>query len=55
MCRRPEHLTPHAQVLVADLFRQITRALADEYGCDPAEIRVGPVDFFAPDPEPETT
>lgn len=54
MCQGPEHLTPRARVLVAELLTQIATTLAAEYGCDPAEVRIGPVDFLAPDPEPET-
>ena len=45
MCR--VDLTPRAELLVADLLGQIVEALAAEYGCDPADVRVGPVDFGA--------
>ena len=45
MCR--VDLTPRAEVLVADLLGQIVAALAAEYGCDPADVTVGPVDFGA--------
>jgi hypothetical protein len=40
-------LTPRAELLVADLLRQIVEVLAAEDGCDPADVRVGPVDFGA--------
>lgn len=50
MCRGAEGLTPRVAELVADLLGQMAARLAEEYGCDPSEIRVGPVDIG---PEPE--
>lgn len=41
--------TPRAAALVADLLDQLIVALAAEDGCDPSEVRVGPVDFGGAD------
>lgn len=43
MCR--SSVTPAAAPLVADLLKQIAAKLARECGCDPGEVRIGPVDF----------
>lgn len=45
MCRGADGLTPRARELVGYMLGQLTARLADEYGCDPAEITVGPVDI----------
>lgn len=46
MCR--VDLTPAAAVLVGRLLGDLRAALAAETGCDPAEVRIGPVDFGDP-------
>jgi len=45
MCR--VDLTPRVELFVGDLLGRIVEALAAEYGCDPADVKVGLVDFGA--------
>jgi hypothetical protein len=48
MCRAGP-LTPAASVMVAELLRDLRTALAEQFGCDPAEVLVGPVDLGGED------
>lgn len=52
MCRS-DGLTPKAAEMVGALLGDLRSALAQQYGCIPDEIRIGPVDI-GPDVEIET-
>lgn len=43
MCRA--ELAPEAELLVALLLGDLVTAIAEQYGCDPAQVLIGPVDF----------
>lgn len=43
MCRAD--VRPEAAELLGDLLGQLVEGVARMYGCDPADVTVGPVDF----------
>lgn len=45
MCRTGDDLTPRAGELLAEILRQCAKQLATEAGCDPRDVRIGPVDI----------
>lgn len=49
MCRADVH--PDAQAPLAALLTDMAHAIAEAEGIDPADVRIGPVDFG---PEPTT-
>lgn len=50
MCRAEVH--PAAVAQLARLLTDVARILAEQEGADPADVRIGPVDFGA---EPEVS
>lgn len=51
MCRND--VSPAAAPLLGQLLADLTEAIARRAGCDPADVRVGPVDFGAATTESE--
>ena len=52
MCDPGDTLTPAAREQVGAILAEIVAAVAARYGCDPADVVVGPVDLGPPPEAP---